>query len=78
MTPSKVRISESGIKWYKSMVPISIFGMATKKKKKKKKFFSVMFNVKVFATQDGPASRTNMTYYIDPCGTHTDQKALGL
>ena len=42
----------------------------------------VMFNVKVFATQDGwldgqiMASQTNMTNYIDPFATHVDQKGI--
>ena len=69
----KVKIHESGIKWQKSMVPISMAGM--------NKFGYTA--VQCFAELDGwaarwpqPASQTNITHCTDLHDTHLDQKEI--
>ena len=60
--PDKIKVSESGIKWYKSLVPISMAGM-------KKIWLNSLA---------GCPKQINMTPYIDSYDTHMDQKLQSL
>ena len=56
LPPADVKVSESGIKQQKSMVPISMAGI---KKKTWLKSLCVMSNIKVLAAQDGQPGERN-------------------
>ena len=66
----KVKVWESGRKWLKSMVPLSMAGY----QQFSWNSLGVMSNVKVFAKQD---SQPDNTWLIIEIYTHVDQKRKG-
>ena len=72
MTPAKVKVSESGIKWLKSMLPITYKHVRYEKSSLKN--LHVMSNVKVFAKRDGQLDECDSLRrsYV----THMDQKLV--
>ena len=71
--PDKVKVSESGIKWQKSIVLRSMAGMKNLVKESARTVQHYIF-CHTRRTDYWPDGWTNMTYYTDANVTYIDQK----